>query len=353
MIQNISLLKATSKKNLEIIAHIIFWGFPSFLMIQFKMVEFGNTLSSWETITPFLANVIVNAAIVYSIILYLGPKYRNKSFGRQIFTVLILGTFLVGVFLKVGINYLFFTVIAPQPSIKIGLGELIILEFILAFFFVVQALLFFLVKERIKTSIVNRKLNEEKLILELKYLKSQINPHFLFNTLNNLYSMALTNQDITTANGISQLSQIMRYMLTDSEEKEIFLEKEIQYLKSYIELQKLRFSETDDITINIQYSGELGRVKIPPFLFIVFVENAFKYGIDYKSHSFVDIYFQVLPHGLLFEISNSVKQGEHYQKHGIGLKNIKERLNLLYPDKHQLRIQQTADTYQVELELTF
>ena len=209
--------------------------------------------------------------------------------------------------------------------------------------------MFCIVKEWIKNKITERKLKEEKLSLELKYLKSQINPHFLFNTLNNLYSVALKNNDNETATGIAKLSHIMRFMLDDVNENMILLDKEINYLESYIALQRLRFSGKDDINISFDIQGDTANVKIPPFVFIVFIENAFKYGINYKKHSYINILFVLSDNTLRFNIKNSIHYTNEIQNSGIGLKNIKERLDLLYSGNYNLEITSDKNTFNIDL----
>jgi LytS/YehU family sensor histidine kinase len=320
-------------------------------MITFKMVQFGAELSTASAIIPFILNVIANALAVYLIIFRICPAYYQKNVSKRRYVGLLMGLLITATCLKVAINGFADFIFYGKWFVRSTLADLTLLEFILVLFFIIQAILYCSIKEWIKVSFTNRRLNEEKLLLELKYLKSQINPHFLFNTLNNLYSLAITNSDQKTADGIGQLSQMMRYMLNDEISKEILLDKEIEYLKSYIELQKLRFSDTDDISIAFSCQGETAGVMVPPFLFVGFIENAFKYGIDYRMHSFIDIRFVVNGQSLLFTASNTIAKSKAYPKHGIGLANIRERLNLIYPHGYQLNIHQTGGTFHVALEI--
>ena len=161
--------------------------------------------------------------------------------------------------------------------------------------------------------------------------------------------MALKNKDEETASGITKLSHLMRYMLSEVEENEILLEKEISYFRNYIDLQKLRFSEEDDIEINMHILGNPSGIKVPPFLFIVFIENAFKYGLIFKNHSFIHIQFDIADQLLQFQITNSVHKKTDIQKLGIGLANIHERLELLFPGNYQLDILEENNTFKVNL----
>jgi len=311
----------------------------------------GQQLVNEYAYMPFIANTLFNALLVYSNIFLLFPVFiRKKISGLQYGSLIIIIVLISGI-LKCEINNAFSWYYFSTAFSRMHFRELFYTELIIASFFAIQSILYCAVKEWIKNSIVNRKLIAEKLTLELKYLKAQINPHFLFNTLNNLYSSALKNNDNETANGLTKLSEIMRYMLNDVNENEIALNKEIDYLKSYIELQKLRFSENDDIVISFDIQGNTSEVKIPPFLFIVFVENAFKYGINFKKPSFIKIRFEISKNDLKFNIRNSVHHNNDMHQKGVGLKNIKERLLLLYRDNHRLEITNENNTFNVDLEI--
>lgn len=200
--------------------------------------------------------------------------------------------------------------------------------------------------------LVKRKLTEENLKLELNFLKSQISPHFLFNSLNNLYSIAIKNDDKETASGLSKLSTMMRFMLDKSEKTTVKLSEEIEYLKSYIEMQKLRFLETDDINISFNVIGTTNQFKLQPFLLINFIENAFKHGIDYKKPSKIDIELTMNNSKLLFKVENTVhpikKTGTGSK---LGIENVKKRLNLIYGTDYSLNIKPDNKKYIVELTI--
>jgi LytS/YehU family sensor histidine kinase len=140
----------------------------------------------------------------------------------------------------------------------------------------------------------------------------------------------------------------MRFMLDESNDT-ILLNKEIEYLNSYIDLQKLRFSEKDDIRITFIIKGGTENIMIPPFLFIVFIENAFKYGINFKKPSFIDVQFEIDCESLKFHVKNSVHIKNETEKQGIGLVNVKERLKLLYKEDQSLKIINDIGTFNVDL----
>jgi two-component system LytT family sensor kinase len=184
---------------------------------------------------------------------------------------------------------------------------------------------------------------------ELNYLRKQTNPHFLFNSLNSIYSLAHKKSDLVP-DAIVTLSEMMRYMLYETDNKTVFLEKEINYIKNYIELQKLRLNNIENIIINIH--GETKNKYIEPLLLISFIENAFKYGTDYKGAAFVKIKITIEGNILDFWVENKVENStKDPENSGIGLVNIKSRLNLLYPNAHKLTIIETDSNYSAHLNL--
>jgi two-component system sensor histidine kinase AlgZ len=197
-----------------------------------------------------------------------------------------------------------------------------------------------------------KELENEKLLAELNFLKAQINPHFLFNTLNNLYYLAYTKSDNTTE-VIAKLSQMMRYMIYDSNHSKVPLQKEIEYMENYISLERLRLN--DQIPIKFEVKGNIENVWITPFIFITFLENAFKHGVSNNNpNAWVNISVELQDGQCIYLVENSKpeeKGGEH-EKSGIGLQNVQRRLELSYPGKHQLIMEDKSDRYIVKLNLT-
>ena len=193
-----------------------------------------------------------------------------------------------------------------------------------------------------------------QLSTENKFLRSQINPHFLFNTLNNLFSMAQAKGNDELSDGISKLSGMMRYMLYDSNAESVFLNTEITYLEECITLNKLRYAD-EEVTVQFDYPAEAGGVRIAPMLFIPFVENAFKHGVAIGQTTTVAIAIQLSAQTLIFTCENANHNAIRkmaIEKNGIGLENVKRRLELLYPGKHRLQVSETDEKYSVNLELT-
>nr|MBP6551268.1 histidine kinase [Flavobacterium sp.] len=184
---------------------------------------------------------------------------------------------------------------------------------------------------------------------ELIYLRKQTNPHFLFNSLNSIYSLAHKKSDLVP-DAIVTLSELMRYMLYETDNKTVLLEKEINYIQNYIELQKLRLNNVENIYVNVH--GETKNKFIEPLLLISFIENAFKYGTDYKGNTHVKIKIQIEGNVLDFWVENRVEKFEcDAENSGIGISNIKSRLKLLYPDSHILTIVEKDQIYSVHLNL--
>ena len=175
------------------------------------------------------------------------------------------------------------------------------------------------------------------------------NPHFFFNTLNNIYSLVQQNvRDGQKA--ILQLSKLMRYLLYETEKGDKPVSQEIEFMRNYIELIKLRLS--DKVALNVSFPENYPDVVIPPLIFLPFIENAFKHGISYRKPSYINILMKVNPGEIYFECINSTgSQGEELfsSGSGIGLENVRKRLNLLFPKKHSLQIVSTETAFNVVL----
>ncbi len=191
-------------------------------------------------------------------------------------------------------------------------------------------------------------LENANLNAEVNFLKSQINPHFLFNTLNSIYSQA-HNKSEHTEYSILKLSELLRYVLYESGEEKVALEKDIQYINNYIDLQRIRLSSK--ITLNYTVNGKLEGNKIAPLMLISFIENAFKHGISYSQPSIIDIDIAVFEKTLTLKVSNPVIKSDTFTQGGLGLRNVTRRLELLYPAKHTLDISHNDSLYIVNLKI--
>jgi two-component system, LytTR family, sensor kinase len=205
----------------------------------------------------------------------------------------------------------------------------------------------------IRKELTLRELKSKHVQTELALLKSQINPHFLFNTLNNLFALARKQKDNRTANGISKLANMMRYMIHETNVEKIELKKEVEQIESFIELQKLRFSKEDDVRINFNVVGKIDQISIAPMLLIPFVENAFKHSVSVQQPTEIEIDLTILNDEICFAVKNSINKNKQdlEGKSNIGLNNVKRRLELIYPQVHNLELSDTGDYFSVELKI--
>ncbi|MES2332989.1 MAG: histidine kinase [Bacteroidota bacterium] len=245
------------------------------------------------------------------------------------------------------------TKLGVHPHGNKFLGPFWMINLFLYFFFLLVICSYFFTNEWVKHEKQKRHLIEMQFTTELKYLKNQVNPHFLFNTLNNLFSIAQRNNDEETANGISKLAGLMRYMLYDSSVTRVSLEKEIRNINDFIGLNKLRYAN-DEVNVEVNINGNIAQAFIAPMLLLPFVENAFKHGVHIEGTSTISISLSADSNKIVFECvnpvveSNTTEDGEYG---GIGLENVKRRLLLLYPGKHVLTITDTGATFTVQLEI--
>jgi LytS/YehU family sensor histidine kinase len=194
-------------------------------------------------------------------------------------------------------------------------------------------------------------LKKEKLNSELAFLKNQVSPHFFFNTLNNIYSL-IGIDGPAAQDSVLKLSKMMRYLLYESEHGETLFSHEINFMANYIELMKLRLNSKVDLQVD--FPVNFTDFSIPPLLFISFIENAFKHGISHRENSFIHISLAVSRDKIVFVSENSMgksSQGGDMQESGIGLENVRKRLNLLFPGKHELNILQDDKTFKVRLSI--
>jgi LytS/YehU family sensor histidine kinase len=198
---------------------------------------------------------------------------------------------------------------------------------------------------------IRKELENQKLQAELSFLKMQVNPHFLFNALNNIYSLAVMENSRKTGDSIMKLSELMRYVLYEKEdgENKVSLDKEIRHINSYIDLEKLRHE--GDVYINFSIEGETTGKRIVPLLLFPLIENACKHGVLTKAKKPVDIELKVSDHQLHFRIENFINTYQKDQIGGIGIQNVQKRLDLLYGKKYTLDVKSTDDKFIVNLQL--
>jgi LytS/YehU family sensor histidine kinase len=218
-------------------------------------------------------------------------------------------------------------------------------------FFVAASIAYQTTRDRMKADKLSQEKENENLKTELSLLRSQVSPHFMFNVLNNMVALARKQSDLLEPSLI-KLSSLMRYMLYDSDGEKVSLEKEIEYLQSYIDLQKQRFGK--NVQVNTSFHDIDSSYEIEPMLLIPFVENAFKHGTGMIQHARIDIELQAKNGTLDFTLKNRYSaQTEEIKDNtsGIGLANVSRRLNLLYGQRHQLQIETKDEWFLIHLHL--
>jgi LytS/YehU family sensor histidine kinase len=187
-------------------------------------------------------------------------------------------------------------------------------------------------------------------------LKTQVNPHFLFNTLNNIFGLANKNKEPVVADSISKLAEIMRYQTYESKDGKIVISKEIEYLKNYIDLQKLRFTKDDNIEIEFNITGDTESVFVEQLILLPLVENTFKHGVSLQNKTEILINLEIDKTRLIFRVKNTINPSvtkATKENSGLGLDNLRKRLALLYPEKHRLKITKDLNYFEVVLSLAY
>ncbi len=195
------------------------------------------------------------------------------------------------------------------------------------------------------------KMSQEKMKADIDLLRSQINPHFFFNALNNIYAITQRNKDDEAGRAIVKLSSLMRYIIYDSDVAEISLARELEHIENYLEVARLKFDKKDNVDIRLEKKGNFRHHKIAPLLLVPFVENALKHGLGTKGEGYIHLNLRLNESQLHFQVENPIlKKEESWKKHaGIGLDNVKKRLQLLYPERHRLEISPSEGKFRIEL----
>lgn len=216
---------------------------------------------------------------------------------------------------------------------------------ILASFFLLIAVIWTIAKFR---EVVT--LKEEKLQTERLHLQNQVNPHFFFNTLNNLYG-SIDKENTKAREMVLRLSDMMRYSIYDGQKEWVYLEQEVEYLRNYIELHKARYHREIDISFDCEIKAS--DVKVLPLLFIILMENAFKHGVEkLKENAFVDAQLIADKDRICFQIENNMDPNTEQTEQGLGLQNLQKRLNLYYPKRHSLEFSSSSYIYKAKLTIT-
>lgn len=333
----------------EWVWHVVFW--LGYLMVKIFIVEYFRE----DLLTVLVVELIrlpLKMFLVYVLIFYLIPQLLlNKRYLTFTIWLLLLILFaalarrITDIYITYPISMLYF-----DRAVFWDLGTAF-RNLVFIYPVVGLATAIYLMSHWIRDYHLRTQLQQEKLQAELQYLKAQVHPHFLFNTINNIYSLSLDHSP-KTSRSLLELSELLSYMLYECNTNRVYLKKEIELIQNYISLEKLRYSERLDLRFEV--SGNLTEIYIAPLILLPFVDNCFKHGPgDTMSECFVHFNLRI-DHGLLYlNLINSVPEKEitSTQNSGIGLKNVKRRLEGEYQDKYELEVRPESGTYQVKLKI--
>ncbi len=357
--------------KIRIITHLSMWLFFDFLLFLNYYVD-----ASLPTLTSFLlaTRAVINNACVFYIIFYLLlPKvFNNTKWG--FYLIILCLPFCIYLWLTINhlqydiLNYLKIDVFTgplqgvvsrnasenylQAISIKRVLGNAMPVIYSIAPSFFAKILFDItrLFNKTIKIQKQNSDLELQNINIEKDFLKAQLNPHFLFNTLNNLYGLVVTKNTMAPET-IINISNLMSYTLYESNTERVPIQKELEFIENYFFLEKMRYSSNKDIKLTIVNSSET-QFEIAPLLFFSFIENGFKYGLKSTKGNFLHIKVEITNNILYFSIENDKENtSEKSVFGGIGVQNAKKRLNLLYPNRHKLEINDNENSFFVSLRI--
>jgi len=329
--------------------HLLFWAISFYFLLQ------HFSISQQVTTVDYLFTALFHLSIliaVYTNLYFLIPRFLNKrDYWKYVVAIVIL--FLIFYSIHVFTYDYLADILFPNYYLIVFYDYFELFKYFVAYIGITS--LFVLSKSWIDLADSRKKLAEKEKELihnELKALKAQVNPHFLFNSLNSIYSLALNKSD-HTPEVILKLSNVLRYMIYESNEQLVALQKEIDFIRNYIDLQKLRTQNPE--SVKLQINGTIKEQKIAPLILIVFIENAFKHGVKGDTiNQFINIHINVSNSEIQFVSENNaglVDETEGHAYKGLGLENVKRRLELLYHENHELTISKSDGTFSIELKI--
>lgn len=343
------MLKNDLKFSISIKYHVLFW----LVYFVFNLLRWGSYFNDyWYSLKSNLVEFPIHIIVVYINIYYLIPKLILP---KRYWTYLMALTFMLAAvyLLRTGLNYVLVTKeIWPEAEsvarfmqlnhiIAVALGELYVIGFVSAIKLLID---WNIEKQR------NEVLVKLQLSTELKYLRTQIQPHFFFNTLNNLYALTLTKSD-NAPQLVIKISNMMQYVLYEVNSAKAGLFEEINYINNYIDIMRLRFNESIECETDI--TGDIEDVEVPPLLFLSFIENCFKHGLKDNDEVKIKMSFEIISKDYLeFILINSFNPESNVtNKDGIGIVNTKRRLSLLFGSDYILETSIKNDTYNLFLKI--
>ena len=348
----LSYMKRNNIINHTVFQHVVFWG----LYFLFNLLRWGIYFDDFNY--SFQSNLVeftMHLVIVYFNLNVLVPRFFPFKMARYV-SVLIISTSLISVF-RILLTYQLVTtevwkeaniagldLFDPNYFVAVLVGELYVVGFTMAIKLGIDY-----VSSLNKT----KELENKKLEAELSFLRSQIQPHFFFNTLNNLYSLTLT-QSKKAPDTVLKLSELMSYVIYEGKSKRVKLSKEIKHIQDYLDLEKLRYSTRLETTLHI--NGKIENCYMPPLILVPFIENCFKHGDMEAEKIPISINITVANKRLIYSVTNNVKLveselAESKDRGGIGIKNAIRRLDLLFKKEYSLDIHQEKEKFTVELRM--
>jgi sensor histidine kinase YesM len=332
----------------RLLQHILFWV----AHVVFYGTLYGSFQENYiQTISEELIYLPVKISFTYFILYFLLPKYLLKGDYLSFFIAFILVSFAGGIAQRyIGFTFhypIYYPELLADPFFWF---PKIVKSFVAMYPVAFTAVAIKLLKYWYTNQKAQQILTEEKLQAELKFLKTQIHPHFLFNTLNNLYALTLKKSD-KAPETVLKLSELINYMLYECRSDQVPLSKEIKFIRNYIDIEKMRYG--DKVDIDLRVTGEVGDRSIAPLILLPFVENCFKHGASENLlQSWVKVTIDSHEDHVVIKVENS-KSGDNDGKReeGIGIRNVKRRLDLLYPGKHELKIINGSETFLVVLSI--
>ena len=327
----------------RLLFHILFW------LIYYLWSSYVTASFDYKFYRAFMSEAItlpLKIVVAYFLLYYLLPKYILTGRYKKLIIIFFLLALTAGFIFRILQGAIILPVFYPQrPFTPWDIGR-----FMWALFeiFSISAILLSIKLFILKFESMQREkeLENEKLQTELSFLKAQINPHFLFNTLNNIYGLSLKNSP-QTSDSILKLSELLRFILYDGSMPEIKIIDEIKIINDYIELEKLRYGERLNINFKIDIDNQ--NQMIAPLILLSFIENSFKHGAsESRFNSSINISLLLKYGYLTFSVINS-KEGGGYNDNGIGLKNIRRQLELIYESRHSINIQNLKDIFELKL----
>ncbi|MBW1654297.1 histidine kinase [Flavobacterium quisquiliarum] len=335
--------KGTITKKLECFIHLIYWV----LIFYFTFVK--NPIGAhFSTPGLFLWTYFIVFVLTFYFHYLIVMKKVFKAFNWKRLLMGVFVSYLVFTFLR----FLSEQVITKVLFDKVNYTDINFLNYMLdnmqysSMTIILSSFLWFVIYS-IRLLEYNQLILEENKNTEIKFLKAQINPHFVFNTLNNIYSMVYFQSD-KSLTAIDKLSQIMRFTTYESQKEKIRLSDEVDYIKAYIELEELRHQENVVVDLKLELENELE--EIPPYILSPLVENALKHGAVSNNEP-IEIDLKVLSRKLTFKVKNTIGTQKKDSLGGIGLDNLQKRLEIHYPEKHQLKITEEENHFTAELEI--